>query len=251
MLPRCQTISSILQVALTTFHSRGELETFRQIMWPLCPSDENPDAADMWGGFKGNAKTSATLKRRSLACHSQHRLGPEGEGGKTICDSAMLSDVNPCLVVSVGSNGQVEFESAAHKLAPHCRIDIWDGTLTGGRMKLRSAIPSFANFIPTNFNPTTWQHYHNHSKVDVLKIDCEGCEWHDLEPWLKNVCTTQLLVEIHMTPTTIRRGDFKKLLDKLAHTFVLFYGEANLQCGWRATTTRACVELAFVRRRPC
>ena len=46
------------------------------------------------------------------------------------------------------------------------------------------------------------------------------------------------------------RHDFGERIDKLTRTFALFYGEVNLQCGWRATTTRACVELALVRRRP-
>jgi len=248
MLPRCKTIGSILQVALFTLRSQDELQTFRQTLWPLCPTDANPAASDIWGTFNGSSSTFEP--RLHTVCKNQHRLGPEGEGGKVICETAMLRSVD-CLLVSVGSNGQVEFESAVHTLAPHCKIDIWDGTLNGGRMKLRRAIPSYATFIPSNFNAATWQHYQNYSRVDVLKIDCEGCEWRDLEPWLNNVCTSQLLIEMHMTPATVHGGEFKRLLTRLTRIFTLFYGEPNMACGWRDTTTRACVELALVRRQPC
>ena len=61
-----------------------------------------------------------------------------------------------CVVVSVGSNGQVEFEEGIHQLWPACRIDIWDGTLVGSRSKLRRAIPQYAHFHPENFRPTSY-----------------------------------------------------------------------------------------------
>ena len=85
----------------------------------------------------------------------------------------------------------------------------------------------------------------------MLKIDCEGCEWHDLAPWLDNVCTGQLLIEMHITPKTIGSGEMVRLLRRLAHEFTLFHGEPNLHCGWRSSTTRACVELSWIRREPC
>ena len=111
----------------------------------------------------------------------------------------------------------------------------------------------------------------------MLKIDCEGCEWHDLAPWLDNVlttrisitfehdsplsraslacfhqvCTGQLLIEMHITPKTIGSGEMVRLLRRLAHEFTLFHGEPNLRCGWRSSTTRACVELSWIRREPC
>ena len=31
----------------------------------------------------------------------------------------------------------------------------------------------------------------------VLQVDCEGCEFEALAPWLAHVCTDQLLIEVH------------------------------------------------------
>ena len=167
-----------------------------------------------------------------------------------------------CVVVSVGSNGQVEFEEGIHQLWPACRIDIWDGTLVGSRSKLRRAIPQYAHFHPENFRPTSWQTYQptrnmtwqqphiSTTQATMLKIDCEGCEWSSLVPWLDHVCTSQLLLELHV-PHPRMDVDFARLMLRVNAEFALFAGEGTVDCGYRATTTRVCVELSLVRRKPC
>jgi hypothetical protein len=217
----------------------------------------------MWAAYRQNASARSAVAFRDSSgasggysltpCTRTVRLGPAGEGGKVMCDVGQLSASASCLVLSVGSNGQVEFETAVHSHLPNCSIDVWDGTLTGTRARLRKALPGYVRFVPTNFGGRTWQHYRDagRSAVGVLKIDCEGCEWRDLAPWLDNVCTSQLLVEMHMTPPTLRSGSLTRLLRRLASEFSLFAGEPNMHCGWRDSTTRACVELAWIRREPC
>merc|ERR1719221_277648 len=55
----------------------------------------------------------------------------QGEGGKWICDpykiQAKVAGGAPCLVYSVGSNGQFDFEIDIHNVvSPHCEIHTFD-----------------------------------------------------------------------------------------------------------------------------
>ena len=160
----------------------------------------------------------ATVLGGAVLTYSKKRGNLDGD--KLVCDPgatlAQRAD-SPCRVVSVGSNGDMSFENATRTAAPHCAIDTWDGTLGGHnvakkRMKLEAA--KWLNFIPRNFEPSSWQFYahaSNHSKgwrrhrpsVRLLKMDCEGCEFDSLRPWLTNVCTEQILIEV----SPLERGD--------------------------------------------
>ena len=83
-------------------------------------------------------------------------------------------------------------------------------------------------------------------------------EWKDLPPWLENVCTDQILVEIHTgtgkfpcdpdpagteLSRVLRFHHLFALLD--AHGYSQFFYEPNVR------KARYCGEYAFVRRMPC
>lgn len=123
------------------------------------------------------------------------------DGAKHLCEPKRTL-AHPCRVVSIGSNGDASFETQIHALSPHCSIDTWDGTLFGARKKLRYALPAFINFHAQNMDNDTWKAYARPPgeapmTVNILKIDCEGCEFESLPAFLEHVCVTQILLEVH------------------------------------------------------
>ena len=207
------------------------------------------------------------------ACSEPHVIGQSGtpqqyllaDGAKIICDpNATLSPKGRgCLVVSVGSNGDAAFEKAVHGLSPLCQIDVMDGTLVGDRAHLRKRLPKYVHFTGDNYNSTTWERYRGRS-VDVLKIDCEGCELTSLAPWLENVCTSQILIEHHgyiddwsiplfAMPWEARvaaHANMSRLHAALVRAdYEPFHAQANDACGIFSGTR--CMEIAWRRRSPC
>ena len=198
------------------------------------------------------------------ACNGEAlHVGPRGDGGKEVCRPADLYSSLPCTIVSVGLNGDTRFEQAI-MAASSCAIHGYDGTLVGERAKLRSKLPqriaatnATFTFNAVNFGVVTWRQFAG-THVSMLKIDCEGCEWKDLPPWLENVCTDQILVEIHTgtgkfpcdpdpagteLSRVLRFHHLFALLD--AHGYSQFFYEPNVR------KARYCGEYAFVRRMPC
>ena len=70
-----------------------------------------------------------------------------------------------------------------------------------------SAGSIFATFHARNFYADTWKtlvHAHDGAsaargkpRYQIMKMDCEGCEFSSLAPWVANTCTEQLLIEVH------------------------------------------------------
>ena len=206
------------------------------------------------------------------ACSEPHVIGQRGtpqqyllaDGAKIICDpNATLINGRGCLVVSVGSNGDAAFEKAVHALSPWCQIDVMDGTLVGNRAHLRRGLPNYVHFTADNYNSTTWERYRGRS-VDVLKIDCEGCELTSLAPWLENVCTSQILIEHHgyidnwriplfsmpWEDRVAAHANMSRLHAALVRAdYEPFHAQANDACGMYSGAR--CMEIAWRRRSPC
>ena len=191
-------------------------------------------------------------------CRTLARLGPqydgsrEGDGGKTVCESSnLLRAPGPCTVVSVGLKDDTRFESGVHQLAPHCTIYGHDETLS---VRAANILPRFILRRP-NFRNTSWRDYRS-TTVQILKVDCEGCEFQAVSPFVDHVCTEQLMVEVH-TPTgagkpgrpsgpweRVRRvNELMKHLD--ARGFDVFALEPN------PVYPENCWEWSLVRRTPC
>jgi hypothetical protein len=167
---------------------------------------------------------------------------------KVVCDAHATLDTAPCRVISVGSDGDVAFEDAVHRRWPLCAIDVFDGTLTGPRAFLRHKLPSYVKFLPNNFGPQSWQTYDGQT-VAVLKIDCERCEHDSLLPWLKHVCTQQILVEVHPQGHRDDGNRTARLLAAISQTHAPFFAVHNHHAGWRKG--RRFAEIAWKRRQPC
>jgi len=187
----------------------------------------------------------------SFSCPTEKRLGAQGEGGKWVCDVEKLQghvDVGQsCLIYSVGSAGQYDFENAIiEEISPSCEIHTID-------------IKHWSNY--TVIPPPPSVHYHVYEigpppngsslhtvmkdlghlgrRIDIFKIDCEGCEWTTFESWFTSgVYIRQILVELHGVHPNIH--SFFKFLFDLG--YVVFHKEPNtFGCGGK------CLEYAFLK----
>lgn len=160
-------------------------------------------------------------------CFSDERFGGSGErykafgdGPKFVCGADFIPNKSShagedCLVYSVGSHNQIDFEKSVHNFLG-CETHTFDPTLSkpfvGG---------DYAHFHPWGLGldgekkalgNNTWVGKslatimkalgHENRTIDVLKIDCEGCEFSALPPFFGQIAlghfqVNQLQVEMH------------------------------------------------------
>jgi len=167
-------------------------------------------------------------------CATLRRVGPSGSGGKAICLDGGL-DLRG-LVVSVGVRDDWGFETALHGLCPTCPIEVFDGTNFGfGPVRP----PAFVDFHDEDFTPETWRRFVGR-RVEVLKIDCEGCEFLSLPPFVERLSPRLVLVEIHGNS---HEDEADALLRKLNTTHGIYYREPNME-----HSDGGCIEFALKRR---
>jgi len=180
-----------------------------------------------------------------ISCRFEKRLGPIGDGGKWICDPHRIAKKN-CLVYSIGSNNDWSFEEGIYKEL-ECEIHTFDHTVAQVIGK-----PSFVNFHKIGLAPykTSTENTQdllslisNYSDrlIDILKIDCERCEFAALTPFLKDATLNrralprQILIEIHAGVWPRKHPDnFNKLSDDLLRAmtdagYAIFHKEANIE----------------------
>ena len=88
--------------------------------------------------------------------------------------------------------------------------------------------------------------------INLLKLDCDGCEFDGLLPWLASTCTEQIVVEVHgclpmHAPPATRLLRMHKLLSALEPEYAIFASEPNLLAPGGGT----CVEYGLMRRTSC
>jgi hypothetical protein len=168
-----------------------------------------------------------------------------------------------CLVYSVGSHNDIEFEMGIDDLLPGCETHTFDPTLRvpflgdaystfhpwGLGQDGVSATYNDNTFVTQSFMNMYQRLGHVGRRLDILKVDCEGCEYDSMVPLFEamarnEIQVDQLLIEIH-TPF---RADPEKQWTKLLELFVaadqakmrIFHKERNPSCsGYN------CVEYAF------
>lgn len=160
-------------------------------------------------------------------CFSQERFGSAsverysafGDGPKFVCGVDVIAakaKSEGCLVYSIGSNNDIRFEKAAYTHMNGCEIHTFDPTLNkpfvGG---------DYATFHPwgvgidgekMRFRKHSWtamsfEHIikelgHENQVIDVLKIDCEGCEYSTMPPLFEMIAAgrirvNQVQIELH------------------------------------------------------
>jgi len=176
------------------------------------------------------------------------RLG-KGDGGKIVCDPFTLKKPD-CLVYSIGSNGDFEFESHILEWNKDCEIHTFDHTWTpDGREKKYTNYHQIGLGAKKEGKIDTLENIvkdlgHVDRRITLLKIDCEGCET-TVHPnfYMKGVNIAQLLMEVHF------KGDRKPhetMMNNLHNNgFVIFSKEPNTgySNGWAT-------EFSFLRFDP-
>jgi hypothetical protein len=162
-------------------------------------------------------------------CGSRERIGAGGkytafgDGPKFMCGVDQLAE-SPCLVYNIGSNNVVSFEQAIRdRTGDHCEIHTFDPTLW--RPYIAPHLSTFHDIGFTgNYSgasslgmPPKWRAKlrtiqevlrelgHVGRRIDVFKVDCEGCEWDAMqlvfdEIAAKRMTVGQLLIEVHTKP---------------------------------------------------
>ena len=189
----------------------------------------------------------------SYTCIHEERVGPKGEGGKWICNPARLRHTSECLVYSVGSMNDFRFEEAILEISEDCEIHVFDHTVPNPTGK-----PPGVHFHPWGLDSVTETDGmlksladivkllgHEGRKMNIFKIDCEGCEWTTFPSWFDaKVSIDEILVEVHGGTTQpaenpIARQFMQYLADR---DYFIFHKEPNVQS---SSGHELCLEYGF------
>ena len=179
----------------------------------------------------------------TTSCDFEERIGSQGDGGKWVCNPQGLR--TRCNVISIGSNNDFSFEEALLALNPACNIHTFDHTIAGS-----ATPPASVHFHPFGIGAAPAGRLltmdgivrlagFERKEIDVLKIDCEGCEL-DVFPDLMGRPIRQILMEVH-AGSGVSQYDIDDLLETMGRNrYVIFHKEPNLYCSGN------CVEYGFV-----
>jgi hypothetical protein len=144
-----------------------------------------------------------------------------GDGPKFVCGVDYIiakNSMDDCLVYNVGSNNEIDFEIAVKNTMPDCDIYTFDPTLDPDRPYIGG---DYSEFRPWGFGQdgqifstkkitfetmsleTAYKKLgHEGRIIDILKIDCEGCEYVAVLDALEavaqgQIAINQIQVEIH------------------------------------------------------
>ena len=203
----------------------------------------------------------------TLSCAFERRLGNKGDGGKWVCDAYRLAAQKECNVISVGSDNEWSFEIAIHQLNPRCKIYTFDYSrnpigkpdfvtylsfgLGAHNMSCAGIIFNTSPYTPIcRHTDGLWEELLTLSsavkmiglegkKIDILKMDCEGCEYVVLSE-LDQVFCQQVLVEVHKFEVV----PVAPIEDMMQNNYVIFHREPNL------LTRGNDMEFSFIKLHP-
>jgi len=190
----------------------------------------------------------------SFHCEFEERIGQMGDGGKWVCDPERIrkrvkSGNDKCLIYSVGSNGDFSFEeSVLAQISHKCEVHTFD-PMKAGVWKAPEGVQyhSVALGMDAPAKPLAQivkELGHSGRKIDLFKIDCEGCEWDTFKSWFgSGVDIRQILVELHWRANPEKAHELFEFLFKQG--YVIFNKEPNtLGCSGE------CIEYAFLKMSP-
>lgn len=190
-----------------------------------------------------------------FTCLNEAKFGGLGDGGKWVCDAHRIDKEN-CLVYSIGSHGDFSFESSVlHGVSSKCEIHTFDRDIRFNQKQFdvlaKEAGVEFHHVMlgeATNRYPNGKRFReiikdlkHEGRTIDIMKIDCEGCEWDQYTQWIEDfqetrVTVRQILIELHKSPLPNVADFFHRMLEL---GYVIFHKEANF-------LNAECVEMAFI-----
>ena len=192
-------------------------------------------------GGSSDAKKLYDLFEPEANCLSEERFGDErfasfGDGPKFVCGINFIAhqtkETNKtCLVYSIGSNNDISFEKSVSKHLG-CEIHTFDPTVRAEDF-VGISVASFhewglgedgavinftvregGSFTSMSLRSMIKQLDHMGRRIDLLKIDCEGCEWQALPDIFDAIHAgemkvDQIQIELH--------GGQKDLINSLFH----------------------------------
>jgi hypothetical protein len=212
-----------------------------------------------------------------FTCPYVKRVGGHGDGPKWTCDPHRLKKKKDCLIYSIGSEGNYNFEeSMIRELGDkHCEIHVFDPgpyARSGDPKKnnihyhqwgLKSSYDEAYNAAISlnalggaapallSFQDTLKKLGHEGRTIDIFKIDCEKCEWANYRDWITQDIR-QILIENHGVPSP--NGPnlwFHKALNVANYydaftenNFAMFSKEVNVYGGGN------CLEFSYVKLHP-
>eukprot|EP00574_Skeletonema_japonicum_P006809 CAMPEP_0201719480 /NCGR_PEP_ID=MMETSP0593-20130828/4667_1 /ASSEMBLY_ACC=CAM_ASM_000672 /TAXON_ID=267983 /ORGANISM="Skeletonema japonicum, Strain CCMP2506" /LENGTH=296 /DNA_ID=CAMNT_0048209923 /DNA_START=343 /DNA_END=1233 /DNA_ORIENTATION=+ len=222
-------------------------------------------------------RVSFDIYEPEATCFSEERFGSEsdidvryhafGDGPKFICGVNFIAHQiahhgKKCLAYSVGSANAIGFEKSVHTFLSGCETHTFDPTLKSafvgeeyatfhawglGKDGVAARGARGKSWIGRSFETIFRELGHENRTIDVLKIDCEGCEYDVMSPLFELISSgrmqvDQLLIELHLRPlkeNVTELKDFFLGADKAK--LRVFHKERN---GWGCQGT-SCVEYAF------
>ena len=209
-------------------------------------------------GLKATAEKSAyDVFEPEWNCEAEDRIGRVfGDGGKFVCGIDTLANNTDCLVYSIGSNYDTSFEEHVRQLTK-CEIHTFDPTINVERLSAVAAQHTFQvhpwglGSHQTDVNalalPKIMERLnHANRTLNILKIDCEGCE-HEALAEIFELCAQgklgieQLAIELHGTDFD-KTASFFKGADKCG--LMIFHKERN---HWGCDGYK-CVEFSLISK---
>ncbi|KAK0403535.1 hypothetical protein QR680_016980 [Steinernema hermaphroditum] len=162
-------------------------------------------------------------------CPGLVRMGHLSDGGKWVCNPQKIP--NPCVIYSLGVNNEFSFDKEMFEIA-RCQIRAFDKDRMQpptvefynsiGATLAAAKITKATNVSAAEYSFRDVVRMHNHSKIDILKIDIEGGEY-DVVKQMATTPICQILVELHGTPFRM----LSVLRTLSSHGFYLFHHEIN------------------------
>jgi len=252
------------------FHQRHIAQNRKKYKTPDNPS-ENMETPSRW--YQNNWEPN-------LACVGEEMIGNMGDGHKWVCDPHRVEELSlersakgqsKCLVYSIGSAGQFDFEESVQEHMPSCEIHVFDhidhissrpshlnisfhswGLKPSYRTPfsaINESLPRFyRKFMSRSLKSPNFKTIHEIRRelghesrpIDIFKIDCEGCEWFTYLDWIP-LDIRQVQIEVHMTPP-VAIPFFEAFHNA---NFAIFHKEANVM-GPRGD----CFEYSFIKMAP-
>jgi hypothetical protein len=208
-------------------------------------------------GVNGFERTRAfLLPQLDPFCNdgSQPVCSGSGDGGKYLClndvgskfrssssssrsSNSNSSSDNSCLIYSIGSSNDFEFEKSAYA-ATGCDIHTFDCTVANATNR-----PPFVQFHPwclgkghMSLMEVMVALGHDKREISLLKMDCEGCEWSVFSHYRAFVSSgsmrpiRQLSFEVHFW--SFAAGMQNLLLQQFFDMFEWFYKSNHRVISW-------------------
>jgi len=210
-----------------------------------------------------------------FVCPHVQRVGGHDDGPKWTCDPHRLLVRHECLIYSIGSEGKYEWEDGLLALiGNHCEIHVFDPGNFARQNDTQNNIhyhpwglgssydTSFRTSITLNalkgrppqlktFSEIQKELGHENRTIDILKIDCEKCEWSNYKDWM-DADIRQILIETHGVPSPYQKNQWyhqplnvAEFFDSFtANHFAMFSKEVNVYGGGN------CVEFSYIKLHP-